>query len=553
MRRLALGALAIALAGCSSIPSTGPVVRGERIDVVRSDGYVRVIARPPSDGMSPEALVRGFLAASASIADGDETARLYLADATSAQWRPAARTDVYDAAGLVVTAASGDTVRISAPLLGTIDARRRYHVAEPGAVVSEELHVSRIDGQWRIDSVPRALYLEEGDVARSFRAHPVYFLDAERDRLVPEYLMLTAGAGDLASAVTRAVIQGPTSPGLVTAAVKGVRLLYASTTMEYGSATVGLNRRAAGLDLTDRTLLLAQLTWSLTALPNVNYVYVQVDGESFGTNLGSGAHSRSDFATFDPTRAAQGHPLLYVRDGRIFSILGGIPRLLYSADPAAEAAQSADGRVTMAVAATRRLLFISIGGSAGLFVASGADLTSPTLLSSGEGWFLDRESKGGLHTWDVRNGVLPVATGLPERARILDFAIAPDESRIALIVNDGATTTVRIGTIVRSDDGTTVTGLARVEQRLTSAVAVAWSAEDQLAVLGAVGAIAVQPIGVSLPLGTLTLYGGPANAVSLAAVPGGPMVVGDQAGQLWAFDGSKWSASELGLAPNYAR
>lgn len=553
MKRLVPGLLAVALAGCSSIPATGPVVRGERIDVVRSDGYVRVIARPPSDGMSPEALVRGFLAASASVADGDDTARQYLTEPTSQQWRPAARTDVYDAGGLVVASGSGDTVRITAPLLGTIDARRRYHVAEPGAVVSEDLHVTRIDGQWRIDSVPRALYLEEGDVARSFRAHPVYFLDAEQDRLVPEYLMLTAGAGDLASAVAKAVISGPTSEGLSTAAGKGMRLLYGSMAMEYGSATIGLNRRAASLDLADRTRLLAQLTWSLTSLPNVNYVYVQVDGEGFGTDLGTGAHSRSDFSSYDPTRASQGHPLLYVRDDRIFSLLGGLPRLLYSADPAAEAAVSADGRTTMGVASSRRLLFVSIAGSAGLFVATGADLASPTMLSSGEGWFLDRESKGGLHTWDVRDGVLPVITGLPARARILDFAIAPDESRIAVIVNDGATTTVRIGNIVRTSDGAEVTDLARVEQRLTSAAAVAWAAEDQLVVLGAVGAIAVQPIGVSLPLGTLTLFGGPANAVSLAAVPGAPMVVGDQAGQLWQYEDSKWSASELGLAPNYAR
>jgi len=275
MKRLVPGLLAVALAGCSAIPATGPVVRGERIDVVRSDGYVRVIARPPTDGMSSEALVRGFLAASASVADGDDTARQYLTESTSGQWRPAARTDVYDAAGLVVSSGSGDTVRITAPLLGTIDARRRYQVAEPGAVVSEDLHVTRVDGQWRIDSVPRALYLEEGDVARSFRAHPVYFLDEGQDRLVPEYLMLTAGAGDLASAVVRAILNGPSSEGLSTAAVRGMRLLYASMAMEYGAVTIGLNRRAAGLDLADRTRLIAQLTWSMTALPNVNYVYVQ--------------------------------------------------------------------------------------------------------------------------------------------------------------------------------------------------------------------------------------------------------------------------------------
>lgn len=88
MKRVAAITAGLLLTGCSAIPSSGPVVQGPRIDVVGSGGYVRVIARPPSPGMSPEALVRGFLDACASLTDGDETARLYLTPGAAQQWNP---------------------------------------------------------------------------------------------------------------------------------------------------------------------------------------------------------------------------------------------------------------------------------------------------------------------------------------------------------------------------------------------------------------------------------------------------------------------------------
>ena len=61
-----------------------------------------------------------------------------------------------------------------------------------------------------------------------------------------------------------------------------------------------------------------------------------------------------------------------------------------------------------------------------------------------------------------------------------------------------------------------------------------------------------QPIGISLPLGTLRLMGGPANAVSVAALPGSTLVVGDQAGQLWEYQAGRWTDGGLGTAPGYA-
>lgn len=553
MRRAMMLLVALGLAGCSSIPSSGPIVQGARVDVVRNDGYVRVIARPPVAGMSPEALVRGFLNASASVADGDDTARGYLTFAASATWNSGDQTDVYDAGALTISVERKDIVRITAPLLGTIDARHRYHVAQPGAVMTEDLHVTLVDGEWRIDEAPRALYLGQGDVARSFRAHPVYFLNATRTRLVPEYVMLPLGTTNVIAALARATLSGPVTQSLRPSVLDKSHLLFGNNVGELGSATIGLDRRVLGLSEFDRRDLIAQLTWTLTALPGISSVSVQVDGQPLVTSDGVVSHGRGHFSSLDPTRESSKHTLVFVRDDRILSLVNGLPYLMRSGDATAEATVSPDGRTVVAVTASRKLLFISVLGGRSTFVAAGSDLAAPTVLSSGQAWLVDREANGRMVTWDTDIGVLAVDTGLPSRARILDFAIAPDEVRIALIVNDGATTTVRVGSIVREGAAVKLVGLARVEQRISTAVAVAWASESELGVLGAVGAVAVQPISVQLPIGTVSLIGGPANAVTLAAVPGAAMIVGDQAGQLWEYRDSRWSASELGSAPSYAR
>lgn len=554
MKRLLLVLAAVGLAGCSAIPSSGPVVQGARVDVVRNDGYVRVIARPPVAGMSPDALVRGFLNASASVADGDDTARKYLTFAASAAWNSSYHTEVYDAGALTISIERNDTARITAPLLGVIDARHRYHVADPGAVMQQDLHLSQESGEWRIDQAPNGLFLGQGDVARSFRSHPVYYLDADGTRLVPEYVMLPLGTNNVLAALAREALATPTRPGLSSPGQGRAQLQFANNGGGFfGVASVGLDRRVLSLPAQDRDGLIAQLTWTLTALSDIYSVSVQVDGQTLSSSNGATSFTRSDLSTFDPSRSSGNHTLVYVRDANIWSLSNGLPRLLRSGDAAAEATVSDDGRLVVAVSATRKLLYVASSSDAATFVAAGSDLAAPAILSTGEAWFVDREAKGRLVTWDSTNGVRPVNTGLPARARILDFAIAPDESRIAVIVNDGATTTLRLGSIVVEDGVTKLVGLVRVEQRLSTAIAVAWISESELGVIGAVGAVAVQPISVTLPLGSVSLIGGPANAVSLAAVPGAPMIVGDQAGQLWEYRDSRWGASELGSAPSYAR
>ncbi len=555
MKRLSmLAATAVLLSACSSIPSSGPIVVGDRVDVMSNDVNVRVIARPPTKGMSPEALVRGFIAACASLADGDGTARKYLTPAASAAWNPSRLVDVYEAAALTVTADRNDTMKLAAPLLGTIDAQRHYLLAEPGKMLADTLHLTQVNGEWRIDQAPPAVYLSEGDLARSYRPHTVYFLNQARDRLVPEFVVVPLSAPSLPTLLMRSLLAGPAAvdqPVLGTGIPDSVSLAYGSVTGDFGSVTVSLTRAALSASVVDRIAMLAQITWTLTGLPSISSVRVQVEGESLQTIGGRSTFTTTDFQGFDPAHGTTGRqPLIFVGKDQVFSLLQGTQTTISTGIPVAEAAMSRDGSLIVSIAASHTLLMVSNGPTQSV-AATGGDLGSPRILSNNEVWYLDHAARGGLYTWTAGGGPVKVKTGLPNRARILDFAIAPDGSRIALIVNDGADSSLRVGQLMRSGQGIRIIGLTRAEQHLTSVVAVAWASESDLAVLGAVGAVAVQALRITLPTGAVTLLGGPANAVSLTATAGMPIVVGDQTGQLWQLTGARWNASDLGTAPNY--
>lgn len=553
-RMLALAVAGALLSACASIPSTGPIVQGPRVDVLRNDGYVRVLARPPVAGMSPEAVVRGFLVASASIPDGDDTARAYLTSAASRAWNAQSSITVYDAAALTVTVEGDDRVRIAAPKIGTIDGRNRYITANAGAQFEDVLQLRQVDGEWRIDSAPKALYLGEGDVRRSYRPYPVYFFDPAFTALVPEFVLLPIGSGGPATQLMRSLLAGPSSEfdsALVSAIPRGTTLGFRTVSISGTTASVPLDRVALAVPADRREALLAQIVWTLSTLPQVVLVRVTVDGEVLTTGAGTGSYTAADFTKVDPEDAADVANLVFVQGDQAFELRDSQRRQIPSAAPASALALSRSGGLAAFVTQDRKIVFVTQNGSSPRPIAVGRDLARPQILADGRLWFVDREAQGGLRAWDPEAGVQRVTTGLADGARILDYAIAPDRSRIAVVVNNGVTTTLRIGVISRTQSGYRIVGLARVEQKLSAVSTVTWENMQELVVIGSIGAVAVQPIRLSLPTGELTLLGGPANAVTITASIGQPIIVGDEAGQLWEYRDGRWNASELGSAPNY--
>jgi hypothetical protein len=116
---------ALGLSGCAGVPTSGPIQQGPVVAAVSEDQFIRVIARAPSDGMSPEEVVRGFQEATASPDAGYTIAREYLTAGASAAWDPAAGVRVTDTSGLALTR-RGDVIAAEGGQSGTIDESGQY-------------------------------------------------------------------------------------------------------------------------------------------------------------------------------------------------------------------------------------------------------------------------------------------------------------------------------------------------------------------------------------------------------------------------------------------
>ena len=203
------------LAACASIPTSGPIQQGVEVGVETTDQVIRVIARPPQPDMTPTQIVSGFLQASASFEDDHAVAREYLTPEAAVMWDPARSVSVYDGVPTIVP--DGVTsVDMTATLVGSIDNEGRYEVALPGGLIEESFRMlsgcfrGSWSSHWRIATPPQGLLLSRSDVDRAFRAFEVYFLDPTFTTLVPDPRYFPVDGPTPATALTRALLRGPT-------------------------------------------------------------------------------------------------------------------------------------------------------------------------------------------------------------------------------------------------------------------------------------------------------------------------------------------------------
>src|SRR5215471_14311463 len=91
-----------ALSGCATLPTRGQAlpVKEAQAGLGQGTDYPQLIPATPGKGWSPEQIVAGFLAASASFPQDHAFARLYLTPKSARTWNP----------GWAVTVVSGQPV-----------------------------------------------------------------------------------------------------------------------------------------------------------------------------------------------------------------------------------------------------------------------------------------------------------------------------------------------------------------------------------------------------------------------------------------------------------
>lgn len=569
----------LAVAACGGLPNAGPVQQGLDVGAPAVEP-VRVLPNGPTPGAPPAEIVRGFLAAGNGVDDDHAIARSFFAPSIAASWEPDRGVMVYpDADALTFRTGADHTVLVTAQVTASIDASGRYRELPPGTQVSATFGLQQVNSQWRIAALQKdfGLWLTSFDLARLYRPFTINYVSPVERSVVPDRRWFPLGPG-LATTLARAQLD-PVPDYLRGAAVTGVppgtRLAVDAVPVENGRAIVDLS--AAGLvpDSTARRAMWAQFIATLTQVPAVRQVSLEVEGSrldlpdvpdaaSSPVDVGFPAESTSTqqalvrsgstLQRVDPTRfgdVEQPRRAPSLSNAPLPVVAPGWTGLAVSPDSSEVAAIGGDHRdmarwqglkLTQLPRFADHLTRPSYDGLHGLWVAG------HTAGASRVYWIDTSAPVAAAAPRPV------TATWLAGRA-VIAFRVAPDDERALVVSTRPGGTDLRVDVvgIVRAanDQPQALTPPLRVAPALTSATDAAWVDEGSLVVLGRQDpSDAMRPYlcdvgGVTTPL---TPVPGE-RSVTTSGGPRGVVVVTDQ-GQVLQRAGTGWVA--IGKGTDFA-
>jgi lipoprotein LpqB-like beta-propeller protein/sporulation and spore germination protein len=553
------------LAGCSSIPTSGPVKAGRDLRLERENSAVRVIGQPPVPDARPQDIVRGFLQAGADFVNDHAIARLYLAPEVRQRWQPGTSTSIYDRAegAFSVQPVGNNAVTLQAAQVARIDGEGHYLRTSQGTRLTRTFGMERVNGQWRISSLDNGLLLTRGDVQETFRQLNLYFLAPSRAVLVPDTIFLPSVAG-LSTVLVNRLLHGPSAPlrGAVrTAFPRGTELAVSSVPVRNGIARVNLDASVLQADDSARVLLSAQLLWTLKQLPEFQGLRVTADGKDLGVRGQGQVQPREAWRAYDPAGLIEGSIAYVVRGGRVGRVVDGrftpvvgaagdgrvtLRRPAVSLDAAKIAGLSADGRSLLAGRITEE-------GTLPVRLRAGT-LSAPSWDASGNLWVVD-SSVG--RVWMVPEGTgEPTAVGLPRIAgRINGLRVARDGARVAVITGSGPDARLLVGAILRQRGApqARIAALREVLPQLRAVRDVAWADATTLAVLGVEGSDPGALLLVDSDGYAISAVEPQPGLVSVAAAPSSrPLLAGTGDGRLLQYTaGRSWVELGPGSDPAY--
>lgn len=526
IKRIAFLSAVLLTAACGGVPSTSAIYEGETT-APDTQQVIRVIARPPVDGMSPDAVVRGFLDACADSAEDYAIAREYLTGNVRASWNPNTGTQIYDSNNLAMST-NGDYISASAPLDSSITTTGKLAYNATDSSVSQQFRIAKNDsGQWRIAELPNGLMISRSDFNRSYRAYPIYFLGTTPGVLVSDYVMLPAGANGNATTLMRALLDGPASelqPTVTSAIPLGTKLTYSGVPVNNGIAQVDLSEEVLGADQTVRENMSAQIVWTLSSLPGVSGVRLTISGQQFEVPGISGIQLPSDWKEYSPEVTGNKTKLYSVSGANIYvvdeqgtsSIIAranlGVGQTLNSAQISPDHTQFA------AVGQQGRELLLSAANEIVMNpIHTGASLSRPAWTAKNQ--LVTADYGTGLFAFTAKGSPLDIqleATPFGTASDIKEISIAPDGVRAAIVFSAGDTDKLTLATFSWTSVGISIVGTRKIENSISNVVDVVWSSPHSLEILGSVDNGATSLLGLAVGTGQVTQTNAPVGAQSIA-------------------------------------
>jgi hypothetical protein len=560
----------LAAAGCVSVPASGPIEKVEGQQPA-CQNCVNVEVKPPAQGAQPREIVEGYLRATSNYQPNYLVARQFLTRMAAEKWSPEAGVTIYTGS----PKAEGNTVILGEDgwLVGSLGRDRTYTVGD--RKLQHDFGLVKENEEWRINNPPAGLMVAEYSFRYFYQPYDVYFI-GNGVSLVPDpiYLPALRNPANVASALMKALLNGPSrwlKPAVSTAIPPNTSLSVDSVTITDGIAEVPLSESVLRLPDQQRSLLAAQIVYTLRQVGGVKGVLIKVNQQPYRV---PGGDPNSLVISVDAVPQNM-DPVPFVAGDQPYAVQSGAVKLV-TATPDSLAVGKLSGALgdgtlradALAVSATdfavttddRKTLrrgLITSGEPSTLPLPGVSELLRPQFSRYGEIW--DVGSEGGrqwiwMFTGDgqkltTNKIALPVVKG----EKVEAFKISPDGTKIAFVRSTRTESKLWLARIIRSDKITfngwralNTTQTNQTNMPLIRNIAdVAWVDATELLVLGAPDrTVAFQPYRVVEDASRITGQGNGENwkPVELAVSPRRQtaIIVGDR-GQTWKYDGSQWS------------
>ncbi|MCC6494961.1 MAG: hypothetical protein IT193_01740, partial [Propionibacteriaceae bacterium] len=453
-------AIVLALAGCATVPTSGPVERHTPQAPGVNSG-VHVDPLPPANGASQLLVVEGFLHAMGVYQPNYNVARQYLTEMASASWDPESGVEVYTESDQPVESEQG--VALSYVQVGTVDASGIYRPDNTSKRYIFTL-VKDSAGQWRIANPPPGLLVSRYMFTTNYTSVNLHFLSSAGDVLVPDPRFFALG-DQAPAAVVRAQLDGPSAwlePVVERMDTAGITLGDVSVDIE-GLLEVKLGSGADALSAEQRRTLLAELAFTMTGLVPIQSLKVTSGGQAWRSEFGQTEVDPDSFARLSPENSSALRVLFTIRDDKlqrmrdparwddfvaVETALTGSEQVAVRSDLAEVAAVDQSGT---------RLQSAPIGSGKARVLRNGAGLLRPDYARNGELWSVADSGLASLRVFRENAGVKVDVGGLPA-GRVVAAKLSPDGLRIAVALQHGSRTEVGLAVVVRDDAGVAVTG-----------------------------------------------------------------------------------------------
>lgn len=539
MKRLLALALVITLTGCASLPVSGPIRIGPDL-VSTTDGESFYYSpSSPFDGASQSEILNGFIAAGTGPQNDYEVAREYLSESIRSSWNPSQEVLIQRSSPQVVIS-DQDTAELVVDVAASVDADGKYQVTPLGTGRVLEFSFVLENSQWRLSAAPDATVLIRPVFDVVFSGYSVYFLDRQKRFLVPElrWFPTTAATG---TRLANALLGGASSwlkPAVVSAIPTGTRLSIDAVTVENGVALVDLTARALVASRSDRSLMKAQLEATLSQLSNVSSVAISIE------------RAMQEILDADNNAGEPGVRSLAVVGEEGLELLASSRESVFA--PGKDFFEKSE---LTEIALSGQSGWIAILTDSGVFRTRGDRPGTDLELLDSRVAIADIEFDSQEYLWSMSrvpgseiivrtpsleqsNVLAPWLTGQSVRA----FAISPEGSKIAMLVQGTSRTRVLVSAVIRNPSGAPIELAEPLEVagELSNPSSVSWIDQITIATIntanGSISALLSTIGGTSRQLPAL-----PGTRRIVAAGTSAQLYLLTETGELFSYRGSAWT------------